>query len=200
MRDRRGLWLRLGAHVGALVPLVVLGLAAWGQRLGPDPIGESIRRSGRTALWLLLLSLMPGAARVVLGLAHLRPLRRILGLYAFLYAILHAGLILGVDYAWDWAVFVAGLSAPFPLAGLAAWLLLLPLGPTSTRGWQQRLGPWWPRLHRLVYPAAALSVVHFIWAAKELRPDRLLYGVVLLLLLLLRLWPVAGRWAGRRAH
>ncbi|MFH1085400.1 MAG: sulfoxide reductase heme-binding subunit YedZ, partial [Chloroflexota bacterium] len=70
---------------------------------------------------------------------------------------------------------------------LGALVILLTLAVTSTHGWQARLGPWWRRLHRLVYLAGALAVVHYAWAFKELRREPVLAGAALIVLLILRL-------------
>jgi methionine sulfoxide reductase heme-binding subunit len=85
---------------------------------------------------------------------------------------------------------------PFMTVGFAAWLLLLPLALTSTRGWMRRLGRRWGQLHRAVYVAAGLGVLHFIWGVKSDLREPLLYAGVLALLLGFRV--VAG-WRARSA-
>jgi sulfoxide reductase heme-binding subunit YedZ len=192
-------WLRVAVHVGALLPLATLLWAAQQHRLGPDPVGEAILRTGRYALALLLLSLLPTAIRLASGWARALRVRRALGLYAFLYGVLHLAIYAGLDYRLDAGLLLQAVREGRSVqVGLAALLILVPLAATSTRGWVRRLGPNWRRLHRLVYLAAALAVLHYAWKFKELRREPLVAAASLALLLLLRLPPVAGLLRGRR--
>jgi methionine sulfoxide reductase heme-binding subunit len=120
-------------------------------------------------------------------------LRRPLGLYAFLYAAIHMLIFVGLDYGFDAGLIWRELSEKrYIIAGSAALLLLAPLALTSTKGWQRRLGKRWKSLHRLVYLAAPLAVVHFIWLVKSDYREPLLWGLAVAVLLLLRL-PVVRR-------
>ena len=93
--------------------------------------------------------------------------RRPLGLYAFLYASLHFATFVWLDYGLDLELLRQAIfDQRYVLAGFAAGLLMLVLAVTSTRGWQKRMGKNWKRLHRLVYLAAALAVLHFFWLVK----------------------------------
>jgi methionine sulfoxide reductase heme-binding subunit len=198
---RKTLWLKLGVHVVALTPLALLLWAAWHKQLGPDLIGEATRRAGRYALAGLLLSLLPTTVRVLSGWPGLLRVRRILGLYAVFYALIHFAIFLGLDYALDLGLALQGVrQSPFVLAGGAALLLLLPLAVTSTDGWIRRLGRTWRHLHRLTYLAAALAVLHYAWNFKDTRKTPLLVGGALLILLLLRLPLVARGLARLRAR
>ena len=87
----------------------------------------------------------------------------------------------------------------FAVVGFAAFLLLLPLALTSTRGWIIRLGRNWKRLHLLIYPAAALAIIHFIWLEKADIREPLIYGIIVALLLVLRL-PVIKKLTHRLSH
>lgn len=187
---------RLLPHLLAAVPLLALGLTAAVAGLGPDPAGLLVRRTGDSALALLVLSLVPGAVQRLTGSAVLLPARRWLGLYALGYATLHLALWVVLYNGSNLALLGAGLAQNrFVWVGLAALLLMLPLAITSTRGWQRRLGRHWRRLHRLAYLAAALGVWHFTWAFKELRMGPLLVAALVLLLLATRLLPGSGRRA-----
>lgn len=180
-------WLRVLTHIGALVPLGLVIWEYWRGRFLIDPIREITTRTGRTALTLLILSLACTPIGTILGYRKALRVRRALGLYAFLYVALHFLIFVGWDYGFDLGLLGPAIfSQRFVLAGSAAGLLLLPLAITSTPGWQKRLGRNWRRLHRLVYLAGLLAILHFAWLVKDLRRP-LRYGAVLALLLVLRI-------------
>jgi len=187
----KGRWLQVLAHVGALIPLALL---AWGysqNQLTANPIREITLRTGRVALVLLLLSLACTPVYILFRFKPALKLRRPLGLYAFLYAGLHLLTFVGLDYGFDFSLIVPEiLEKRFVQVGILAFLLLLPLAITSTRGWMRRLGKNWKRLHRLVYLAAVAVVIHFVWLAKGDIRRPLRYGAVLVLLLLIRVPPI----------
>jgi sulfoxide reductase heme-binding subunit YedZ len=109
-------------------------------------------------------------------------------LYAFFYALLHILIFTGLDYLFDPALIRAAIfEKRYALAGLAAFLMLLPLAITSTRGWMKRMGKDWKRLHRLVYLAALLVVTHYAWSVKSDIRQPLAFGTAVLLLLVARL-------------
>ena len=193
--------LKIAAHAAALTPLAVLAFQYWHGGLGPDAVGETIRRTGRYAIVLLILSLVPTAVKLITGSGLLLKIRRILGLYAFGYVILHLVAFAWLDYGLDLQFLLPALvSGRCTLAGLSSLVLLVPLAITSTTWWIRRLGKNWGRLHRLTYVASALAVLHYAWTFKEWRVAPTAAGVILLLLLAVRLPPVAGllaRWRGR---
>ena len=198
MEAKHRRWLQRAVHVGSLAPLAALLWLSWRDRLGPVPVAAATRLLGRYALALLLLSLVPTAARIVTGGTWLTRLRRPLGLYAFLYAALHVLAFVGLDYG-----FALGLVATVvgesrrELVGLAALVILAVLAVTSIPQLVKGLGRTWKRLHRLVYVAAGLVVLHYAWNYKELRTWPVAAGVCLVVLLAVRLPPVA-RWLRRR--
>jgi methionine sulfoxide reductase heme-binding subunit len=199
-KQRRDRWLHL-IHPAALAPLA---LGVWDLlqgRLSANPIQDITHRSGYAALVLLVLSLVCTPASLYLGQKWALKLRRPLGLYAFLYAAVHLLIFAVLDYGLNLGLVWQELAEKrYILAGFAAFLLLLPLALTSTKGWQQRLGKRWRSLHRLVYLAAPLAVVHFIWLVKADLREPLLFGAAVAALLLLRL-PAVKRWgAGLRAR
>ncbi len=191
MEKLKGHWLQILAHVGALIPLALL---IWGytqNQLTANPIREITLRTGRVALVLLLLSLACTPVAILFRFKPALKLRRPLGLYAFLYAGLHLLTFVGLDYGFDFSLIVPEvLQKRFVQVGMLAFLLLVPLAITSTRGWMKRLGKNWKRLHRLVYLAAAAVVIHFVWVAKGDIRRPLRYGAVLVLLLLIRVPPI----------
>jgi sulfoxide reductase heme-binding subunit YedZ len=195
VRARRLPWLKIVIHVAALASLAVLAWQYWQGQLGPDATGETIRRTGRYAIALLILSLVPTAVRLVTGSGMLLKVRRVLGLYAFAYAVLHLLGFAWLDYGFDLRFLLPALvGGRRTLAGLAALVLLVPLAVTSTSGWIKRLGKNWKRLHRL----SVLAVLHYVWTFKELRVAPTVAGAVLLLLLAVRVLPVVRGVADRR--
>jgi sulfoxide reductase heme-binding subunit YedZ len=200
-------WLRLLTHVGSLIPLGLLLWDAARNQLGFNPIQEITTRTGEAALTLLVLSLACTPLQTLFGLKQLLPLRRPLGLYAFGYASLHLLTFAILDYGLDWGLISEAIAEKrYVLVGFSAFLLLLPLALTSTQAAMRRLGKRWKQLHRLVYLAAPLAVIHFIWLVKADISEPLLYGAVVALLLVLRLAPVKrrvaqlrSRWLAKRA-
>jgi sulfoxide reductase heme-binding subunit YedZ len=193
--SRKVLWLRLLTHLCGLIPLVVLACAYAGNQLGPDRIGEAMRRAGRLAVLFLLLSLTPTVVARVFGFSQALRVRRALGLYAFMYASIHFLIFIGLDYGFDFGlILLAVRDDRFILLGLAALVILAALALTSTKGWMKRLGKNWKRLHRAIYVAGALVVWHYAWSFKELRMTPIACGAVLAVLLVLRLPPVV-RWS-----
>jgi methionine sulfoxide reductase heme-binding subunit len=195
--------LRLAVHLGALAPFANLLWDGYRRQLTVNPIQEITHRTGIAALILLVLTLACTPANRYLGLRQAVPIRRTLGLYAFFYVVLHV-LIFGVlDYGLDWELILeAVFEKRYVLAGFGAFLLLIPLAVTSTKGWQRRLGKRWRVLHRAMYLVVPLAVLHFLWFAKggADRIEPLTYGALTAALLALRLpWLVraAARWRSR---
>lgn len=190
--QQRARWLQILTHAGSLVPLAFLIWDYWRQELTVNPIQELTFRTGKAALVLLVLSLACTPINTLFGLRQVIPLRKPLGLYAFMYAGLHFLTFVGLDYGFDLGLLQeAILEKRYALAGFAAFLALLPLAITSTRGWMKRLGKNWKRLHRLVYFAGLLAVVHFVWLVKSDIREPLAYSAVVGLLLTIRLAKVS---------
>ncbi len=196
--------------VALLVPLALLGHEAYqsiqgtGEGLGVNPIERLTHRTGALALYCLLLSLSVTPLRMLTGRAALMRFRRLTGLVSFGYAVLHLAV-----YVLDRSLGEDGFSLrdvgadiakrPYITIGTLAFVMLLILAVTSTSGMIRRLGHSWQTLHRLVYPAAILVIIHFAWLVKAglLRP--LSFGAVLLVLLLVRIpaWLRGSRGNGR---
>lgn len=186
------------AHVAAPAPLALAIYHFFTNQLTVNPIQEITLRTGRYALILLIASLAVTPLNTLFRWRWTIPLRKILGLYAFGYAALHLLIFVGVDYLFDWQLIKDAIfEKRYALVGFAAFLILLPLAITSTKGWMRRLGKRWKSLHRLVYLAGGLVIVHFVWLVKSDIRRPLIYGAVLGLFLLLRL-PIVRRWMARR--
>lgn len=190
-------WLRIATHIGALLPLALLISDAVNNNLTVNPIQEISQRTGKIALVLLVLSLVCTPLNTVFGLRQALTLRRPLGLYAFAYTTLHLLNFAVVDYGLNPALLrEAIIEKRYVLVGFAAFLLLLPLAITSTTGFQRRLGKRWKQLHRLVYAAALLAIVHYVWLVKADVREPLLYGAIVGGLLVLRI-PMVRRMLTR---
>lgn len=178
-------------HLGAWVPLGVLVWEYFSNNLGVDPVREILFHTGTTALVLLVLSLAVTPANIALGWKQVIPLRRPLGLYAFFYVCLHLLTFVWLDYALNLAFIIDGIvEQPFVLVGTAAFLLLIPLAITSTKGWQKRLGKRWKTLHKLSYLIIILALIHFIWLVKNVYIEPGIYAGIVGLLFLARWQPV----------
>jgi sulfoxide reductase heme-binding subunit YedZ len=182
-------------HAAALAPLAWMVGAALTDGLGADPVAELTHRTGAWALRLLLACLAMTPLRRLLDAPWPLRFRRMLGLYAFSYACLHLAVYVVLDLGGYWPQVLEDIAKrPYITVGFSAWLLLLPLAATSTQGWMRRLGRRWGQLHRAVYVAAALGVLHFWWGVKADVREPLLYAGILALLFAARL---AWRWRMR---
>jgi sulfoxide reductase heme-binding subunit YedZ len=191
--------LLLAVHLGGLFPLARLVFEYATGRLSVNPIQDITFSTGKAALTLLVLTLAVTPANTIFGLRPLIPLRRWLGLYAFFYAALHFLIFIGLDYAFDLAlIYAAILEKRYALAGFAAFLILLPLALTSTKGWQRRLGKLWKRLHQWVYVAGVLVIIHYVWLVKSDIREPLWYGAIVAALLLARVPAVRRRLSSLR--
>jgi sulfoxide reductase heme-binding subunit YedZ len=200
--SRRARLLQGVIHLASLAPLFATIWAGLHGDLTANPIQAIIQRTGKYALIFLAASLACAPLSSIFGLRAAIRWRRPLGLYAFMYAALHFGVFVAVDYGFDLVLLREAIfEKRFALVGFAAGLVLLALAITSTRGWARRLGRRWEQLHRLVYVAGLLAVIHYAWAVKADIRQPLAWGAVIILLLILRLPPVrhgAARLLGRR--
>jgi methionine sulfoxide reductase heme-binding subunit len=192
--------LKVGVWVVALLPLVGLLHGFWTDDLTANPIEYVTRELGETALRLLLASLTPTPLRILLGLSWPLALRRLLGLFAFFYAGLHFAVWIVLDHFFDWRTMADDVvKRPWITVGVTALVLLVPLAATSTTGMIRRLGGRaWRRLHRLVYVAAMLGVLHYIWLAKKVLIQPWVYAALLAVLLAIRAADAVRRLGRRR--
>jgi sulfoxide reductase heme-binding subunit YedZ len=190
--------------LAALVPAALLVSDFLRDNLGANPIEEITHRTGDWAIRLLLGALAITPLRRLTGLNPLIRFRRTLGLLAFGYASLHFLTYAILDQGLFLQEGVLGYVAedvmkrPYITVGFTAFVLLLPLAVTSTKGWIRRLGKRWTALHRLVYVAAALAALHYLWLVKGEQVAPVWYALILVGLLALRLKSAPRRTATER--
>jgi sulfoxide reductase heme-binding subunit YedZ len=204
-KSRKFPWLQIAVHLLGWYPLARLILDYATNYLTVNPIQEIEQRLGRTALYFLIASLSVTPLNTLTGWRSILPRRRALGLYAFLYASLHVLTFTGLDYGFNFAQILALVTTKtYIIAGALAFSLLIPLAVTSFDYFIRRMKKNWKRLHWLVYPAGLVVILHYAWSKKGnlftlsgdiLKP--LLWGLLLILLLVLRLSPVR-RWVSAR--
>jgi sulfoxide reductase heme-binding subunit YedZ len=181
------------------LPLMILILGVLNQSLGGDPAKAIVLDTGRWALRWLFITL---AVSPLVRYLHWRWLmihRRMLGLFALFYAVLHLlayyQFILGGQLGY---FFLELAKRPYILVGMPALLILMALGVTSTRGWMKRLGKRWQVLHRLVYLALPLAWVHLLMQVRSSYYQAIIYGVIALLLLAVRVPSWWAMWQARQ--
>ena len=193
-RDRRGRFLPFKAAVLAAVCFPgLLTLFWWTQgELGARPINEAIHQTGLWTVRFILISLAVTPLRAALDWPRLVLVRRILGVTAMVYGLLHLTLY-GLDQNWAIGVVASEIVRRFYLTiGFIALLSLVALGATSTDAATRKLGRWWKRLHRLAYPAAVLAIFHYFIQSKANVSEPVFVAGLYVWLMLWRLLPV--RW------
>lgn len=188
MRRCKLYWFPILVHVCAILPLAWLFWDFTKDQLTANPIREIQLRTGKSTLNLLVLTLACTPVYNMFGFRPALELRRVFGTYAFVYASLHLINFIGLDYGFNFPLLRVDIADKrFVIAGFTAFLILLALMVTSTGGWKRRLGKNWKRLHRLIYAAALLAILHFIWQTKADFRMPFIYGGVVVLLLFLRI-------------
>lgn len=192
-------WRNILVHVLASLPLA---LTAYEYFTGTLPIvldRHLVIRFGAVGLAFLVASFSITPISILSGKSNLITIRRPLGVYGFCYIALHL-----LAYAWlsngfDWALILRDIGERRAMSvGLLAFALLIPLALTSTNGWQKRLGRRWKVLHRLVYFAVPLSVLHYFWLERDIYDWVLVYAAVVTFLFIVRLPAVRQAIARRR--
>ena len=188
------MWLACLAPLGYLIACFAT------DNLGTNPIDFVTRTLGDWTLRILLTSLAMTPLRILTGSAIPIVFRRLLGLFAFAYVILHFSVWIVLDFFFDWEQMAADIvKRPYITVGVTALVLLTPLAVTSTSAMIKRLGARnWRRLHRLVYVAAMLGVLHYLWLAKVGVHTPWIYVAVLTVLLGVRVFDVVRRRTRQR--
>lgn len=183
----------------ALVPAAWLTYGLFYGHLGVNPAETLQLQTGIWALRFLIFTLLVTPIRRVMGWNRIIQYRRMLGLFAFFYASLHLLSYVALDRFFDLAgVWEDVVKRPFIAAGMVAFLTMLPLAITSTKGWIRRLGRRWQLLHRLIYVSAIAAAIHYLWKVKVIIGSPVYYAAVIGILLAFRIiWSVRTRMARR---
>jgi len=182
-------WFKLVVFMACLAPLARLGWKAYEQRLGANPIEVITHSTGDWTLIFLLVTLSITPLRKLTGQLWLIRFRRMFGLFAFFYVVLHFLTYIWLDKFFDFHAMLADIARRrFITVGFTGFVLLIPLAFTSTSGWIRRLGGRrWQAIHRLIYFSATAGVIHYWWLVKaDIRKPRE-YAVVLGALLAYRI-------------
>lgn len=189
----------------------MLGWLVWDYYSGnltANPLQAATQRTGKYALILLVSSLACTPLNTLFGWKTALNLRRMLGLYAFMYAVMHMLIFVGLDYGFNWNFLWQDLASKrYIWVGLLTLIILTLLAATSFQWWMRRLGKNWKRLHRLVYLAGGLVVLHYAWSKKgdllALQGDVIqpfFFGLAVALLLLVRLPVVRQKATAFRSY
>lgn len=183
-------------HLTSLAFLTWQYYLAITDQLGGDPVQAIIHFTGIGAFNLLLLSLLVSPFAKKFRLAWLMRLRRLLGLYAFTYALLHVLNFFTFDLQLDFPLFLNELiERPYINVGLVAFIILLPLAVTSISAIQRKMGKSWQTLHSFIYLAVVLVAIHFYWSVKSELIEPIIYLLVTFILLSVRKDRIK-RWIG----
>ena len=192
-------WRNILVHVIASLPVL---LTMYEYFTGTLPIvldRHLVIRFGAAGLAFLVASFTITPISILTGRTNLKPIRRPLGVYGFSYITLHL-----LAYAWlsnyfEWDLILRDIGERRAMSvGLLAFALLIPLALTSTNGWQKRLGKRWKALHRLVYFAVPLSILHYFWLERDIKDWVLLYVGLVVILFIVRLPAIRQAIALRR--
>ena len=171
--------------------------------LGPNPIESLTHITGMTTLVLLLVTLSITPLRRITRWNGAIRLRRLLGLFSFFYALTHFSIWFVFDQVFNWRWMIEDIiERPYITVGFSAFVTLIPLALTSTKGWMRRLGIRWPRIHRGISLAATLGVIHYYWLVKADVRLPLLLACCLSVLLIYRVpgWLEKRRRTIARSH
>ncbi|MFA3790311.1 protein-methionine-sulfoxide reductase heme-binding subunit MsrQ [Aliiglaciecola sp. SL4] len=187
LTNRRLFWLKVIIHLSAALPLVWFFYQGSIDQLGGDPVKEILHFTGISAFNLLLISLLVTPLARRFKLAALVRVRRLLGLYAFVYALAHFLSYILFELQLAWQLLISEIvKRPYITVGFFAFVILLLLAATSTVWAQRKLGRTWQNLHNFVYLAGILIALHYIWSVKSDILQPTIYWALLLILLFFR--------------
>jgi methionine sulfoxide reductase heme-binding subunit len=182
------------------LPFVWLVFRTLTGRLGINPVEDLTLTTGIWALRFLVLTLLVTPIRRLTGWNRIIQYRRMLGLCAFFYASLHFAIYIAVDQFFAFDLILKDIvKRPFITMGFTAFVLMIPLAVTSTKGWIRRLGRRWQMLHRLIYISAVAAAVHYLWKVKVMIGSPVYYALIIAILLGFRvIWQLRSASAIRR--
>jgi sulfoxide reductase heme-binding subunit YedZ len=200
----RSRWIKIALFVVCLVPFALLARRYWQDDLTPNPVEFITHYTGNWAIRMVVATLAITPLRKLLHLPDLIRFRRMVGLFAFFYATLHFATWFALDKGFDMHEILGDFTKRrFIIAGLTAYVCMVPLAITSTKGWIRRLGGRrWQLLHRLVYVTGVAAVIHYYWLVKSDIRMPLFYGSLIAILLAYRatVWVSARRAPAVSSH
>jgi sulfoxide reductase heme-binding subunit YedZ len=174
--------------LACLAPFAWLVTRALTGRLGINPVEDLELTTGIWALRFLIFTLLVTPVRRITGWNRVIQFRRMLGLFTFFYASVHFAIYIGIDQFFAFRFIVKDVvKRPFITMGFTAFVLMIPLAITSTKGWIRRLGRRWVVLHRLIYVSAVCAAIHYLWKVKVMIGSPVYYAIVIGVLLAFRL-------------
>lgn len=174
-------------HIGALAPFLWTYYAAFTDNLGGDPVEAILHFTGIGAFNLLLISLVASPLARKLRQGALVRTRRLIGLYAFFYAVAHFVSYILFELQLEWTLLINEIvDRPYITVGFLAFMILFALAATSTKSIQRRMGSSWQNLHNFVYLAGILIALHYIWSVKSDIVQPMVYWTMLIGLLYFR--------------
>jgi methionine sulfoxide reductase heme-binding subunit len=180
---------KIAVFAACAAPIVWLATRTLTGRLGINPVEDLELTTGIWALRLLVATLLVTPVRRLTGWNRIIQYRRMLGLFTFFYASVHFAIYIGVDQFFAFGFILKDIAKrPFITMGFIAFVLMIPLAVTSTKGWIRRLGRRWQVLHRLIYVSAICAAVHYLWKVKVMIGSPVYYAAAIALLLLFRVF------------
>jgi methionine sulfoxide reductase heme-binding subunit len=174
--------------IACLAPLIWLAIRTLTNRLGINPVEDLELTTGIWALRFLVITLAVTPVRRITGWNRVIQYRRMFGLFTFFYVCIHFTIYIGIDQFFAFGSIVKDVAKrPFITMGFTAFVLMIPLAMTSTKGWIRRLGKKWQLLHRLIYISAVCAAIHYLWKVKVMIGSPVYYAVVIGALLGFRL-------------
>jgi sulfoxide reductase heme-binding subunit YedZ len=176
--------------IASLAPLVWLVVRTLTGRLGINPVEDLELTTGIWALRFLVITLSVTPVRRITGWNRVIQYRRMFGLFTFFYVCVHFSIYIGIDQFFAFGAILKDVAKrPFITMGFTAFVLMIPLALTSTKGWIRRLGRRWQVLHRLIYISAVCAAIHYLWKVKVMIGSPVYYAFVIALLIGFRvLW------------
>ena len=166
--------------IACLAPLIWLAIRTLTGKLGINPVEDLELTTGIWALRFLVITLAVTPVRRITGWNRVIQYRRMFGLFTFFYVCIHFAIYIGIDQFFAFASILKDVAKrPFITMGFTAFVLMIPLAITSTKGWIRRLGKKWQLLHRLIYISAVCAAIHYLWKVKVMIGSPVYYAVVI---------------------
>lgn len=170
--------------IACLAPLAWLAIRTLTGRLGINPVEDLELTTGIWTLRFLVITLAVTPIRRITGWNRVIQYRRMFGLFTFFYVCVHFAIYIGLDQFFAFGSIMKDVAKrPFITMGFTAFVLMIPLAFTSTKGWIRRLGRRWQLLHRLIYISAVCAAIHYLWKVKVMIGSPVYYAIVIALLL-----------------